>query len=217
MAKFIEGKVLEQHRWSEGLLSLKVEAEPIAFEAGQFTKLALPVDGAMLARAYSFVNAPREGHYEFYYNIVPDGPLTRDARTVKTLLCDPARTAAVVVTLAEEMPVNEAIELEAKLTALGIVPQQLLVNQVFPRHFPPGTPVARVLDALVADEAGLAPPLAQLVAHAQLSRDRRALNDRYLAELRARAATKVDELPMLFAQTLGPDHVRQLGDRIAAI
>ena len=76
MAKFIEGKVLEQHRWSEGLLSLKVEAEPIAFEAGQFTKLALPVDGAMLARAYSFVNAPREGHYEFYYNIVPDGPLT---------------------------------------------------------------------------------------------------------------------------------------------
>ncbi|HLL25437.1 MAG TPA: ArsA family ATPase, partial [Kofleriaceae bacterium] len=53
---------------------------------------------------------------------VPEGPLTRDARTIKELLTDPARTAAVLVTLAEEMPVNEAIELETKLTALGIQP-----------------------------------------------------------------------------------------------
>ena len=148
---------------------------------------------------------------------VPEGPLTRDARTIKSLLCDPARTSAVLVTLAEEMPVNEAIELETKLTALGIVPQQLLVNQVFPRHFPPGTPVSRVLDALVSEPAGLAPPLAQLAAHAELSRDRRALNERYLGELRARARTKVDELPMLFAPTLGLADVTQLGDRIAAL
>lgn len=146
---------------------------------------------------------------------VPEGPLTRDASTVKALLCDPARTSAVLVTLAEEMPVNEAIELEAKLTALGIVPQQLLVNQVFPRHFAPNTPVTRVLDALIADQANLATPLAQITAHAQLSRARRELNERYLAELRKRAKTKVDELPMLFAHTLGPADVRQLGDKIA--
>ena len=76
MAKFIEGKVIEQHRWTGQLVSLKVEAEPIAFEAGQFTKVALPVEGTMLARAYSFVNPPRSPHYEFYYVIVPDGPLT---------------------------------------------------------------------------------------------------------------------------------------------
>ena len=147
---------------------------------------------------------------------VPEGPLTRDARTVKAMLCDPARTAAVLVTLAEEMPVNEAIELEAKLTALGIVPQQLLVNQVFPQHFPPGAPVSRALDALVAsitDAGALSPPLAELAAHAQLSRDRRALNERYL---RARAKTRVAELPMLFAQTLGKAEVALLGDRITS-
>jgi anion-transporting ArsA/GET3 family ATPase len=146
---------------------------------------------------------------------VPEGPLTRDARTVKALLCDPARTSPVLVTLAEEMPVSEAIELEAKLTALGIVPQQLLVNQVFPRHFPPGAPVTRVLEALCTDRANLTPPLAQVTAHAQLSRDRRELNERYLAELRQRAKTKVGELPMLFAPSLGPAEVTQLGDRIA--
>jgi anion-transporting ArsA/GET3 family ATPase len=148
---------------------------------------------------------------------VPEGPLTRDARIVKAMLCDPARTSAVLVTLAEEMPVNEAIELEAKLTALGIVPQQVLVNQVFPRHFPPGAPVSRVLDALVAEPASRTAPLAQLTGHAQLSRDRRTLNERYLAELRSRAATKVDELPMLFAQTLGVAEIKLLGERIASI
>ena len=147
---------------------------------------------------------------------VPESPLTRDARTIKALLCDPVRTAAVLVTLAEEMPVNEAIELEAKLTASGIVPQQLLVNQVFPRHFAPGSPVARVLETLTADPA-LASPLAQIAAHAAMSRDRRELNERYLAEVRKRARTKVDELPMVFSQSLGPAEVRQLGDRIAAL
>ncbi len=148
---------------------------------------------------------------------VPEGPLTRDARTVKAMLCDPTRTSAVLVTLAEEMPVNEAIELETKLIALGIVPQQVLVNQVFPRHFPPGAPVSRVLDALLAEPASLQPPLAQLAAHAALSRDRRALHDRYLAELRARARAQVDELPMLFAQTLGPTEIAKLGERIASL
>src|ERR1041384_5242980 len=49
---------------------------------------------------------------------VPEGPLARDARTIKSLLCDPARTSAVLVTLAAEMPVNEAIGPESTLTAL---------------------------------------------------------------------------------------------------
>ncbi|MBA3819836.1 MAG: ArsA family ATPase [Deltaproteobacteria bacterium] len=146
---------------------------------------------------------------------VPEGPLTRDARTVKALLTDPARTAAVLVTLAEEMPVNEAIELEDKLHALGIVPQRLIVNQVFPAHFAPGAPVSTVLDTLLADPQ-LASPLAEITAHASLSRHRRQLNERYLAEVRKRAKTPVSELPMVFAQRLGSSHIQALGERIAA-
>ena len=144
---------------------------------------------------------------------VPDGPLTRDAHTVKRLLCEPARTAAVLVTLAEEMPVNEAIELESKLTVLGIVPQHILCNQVYPDHFPAGTPVARVLDTLTAERA-LATPLREVTEHAQLSRDRRRLHERYLAELRRRAKTPVHELPMLFTPELTPAHVRALGEKL---
>ena len=147
---------------------------------------------------------------------VPEGPLTRDARTVKTLLADPARTTAVLVTLAEEMPVNEALELEGKLGLLGIVPQRLIVNQLYPDHALAGTPVEKVLDALLGDPS-LAGPLAAAAAHASLSRDRRRLNERYLAELRRRTKTPLIELPMLFAQTLGPAHVQQLGERLAGV
>ncbi|MEJ7604007.1 MAG: ArsA family ATPase [Kofleriaceae bacterium] len=146
---------------------------------------------------------------------VPDGPLTSDARTIKALLTDPARTSPVLVTLAEEMPVNEAIELETKLTGYGIVPQQLVVNQVYPDHFPHGSPVSQVLDALQA--ATLAPPLAELTEHASLSRDRWHLNARYLIELGKRAKTPQLALPMVFTDRLRLAHIQALGERLAGV
>jgi anion-transporting ArsA/GET3 family ATPase len=144
---------------------------------------------------------------------VPEGPLTRDAREVQQLLTDRARTAVVLVTLAEEMPVNEAIELETKLTSFGIVPQHIVCNQIYPQHFPPAAPVTRVLDTLAADPA-LPSPLREVVEHSTLSRDRRALNERYLNELRRRAKTAVHELPMLFTPSLDAAHVRALGEML---
>lgn len=145
---------------------------------------------------------------------VPEGPLTRDARTIKALLCDPKRTSTVLVTLAEEMPVNEAIELELKLSGLGIVPQHVICNQLYPNHFPPGSPVTKVLDALGA--AGPLPsPLAEVTQHATLSRDRRTLNERYLAELRRRAKAPVHELPIIFTPALTQAHIKILGDDLA--
>ena len=144
---------------------------------------------------------------------VPDGPLTRDARTIAALLRDPAKTAAIIVTLAEEMPVNETVELEQKLGALGIQPQHVVCNQIFPEHFPPGSPVANVLGAL-GDGVGLASPLRELAAHGSLSRDRHALNARYLAELKNRVKAPVHELPIVFASSLSPANVRELGAKL---
>lgn len=133
---------------------------------------------------------------------VPEGPLTRDARTIIELLQDPVRTAAVLVTLAEEMPVNEALELEQKLIALGIKPERMLVNQVYPEHFPAGAPVTKILDAMPAGD-----PLAE---HARLSRDRHALNARYITELTQRTKTPVAQLPMKFVKSLTPTDIQAL-------
>jgi anion-transporting ArsA/GET3 family ATPase len=139
---------------------------------------------------------------------VPEGPLTRDARTLQALLRDQARTAMVLVTLAEEMPTSEVRELETKLVGgLGIRPQHLIVNQVYPDRFAPGTPQARILDALLAQPA---PDVAPLVGHAELMRARRVLNQRYLGELSTTVAAPMTELPMIFAPAIAPEHVQLL-------
>lgn len=75
-AKWAEGRVTAVRRWNEQLFSLQVDAAVAPFEAGQFTKLALDVDGVTLERPYSFVNSPAETPLEFYLIIVPGGPFS---------------------------------------------------------------------------------------------------------------------------------------------
>ena len=73
---WIDARVVDQRRWADGLYSVAVAAGAVDFEVGQFTRLALPIDGQWVARPYSFVNAPGDDHCEFYYVVVPGGPLT---------------------------------------------------------------------------------------------------------------------------------------------
>src|SRR5437764_890727 len=56
MQKWVEGTVVNQKRWTQTLFSLQVEADVAAFEPGQFAKLALAVEGEMIARPVSFVS-----------------------------------------------------------------------------------------------------------------------------------------------------------------
>ena len=76
MSNWVEATVAGQKQWTDSLFSLQVEAEIAPFEAGQFGKLALDIDGETVARPYSFVNAPHERPYEFYYIKVAEGPLS---------------------------------------------------------------------------------------------------------------------------------------------
>lgn len=71
-----EGRVAELKHWSDRLYSLRVEAEIAPFEAGQFTKVGLPIDGEMVGRPYSLANAPDERPLDFYFITVEAGPLT---------------------------------------------------------------------------------------------------------------------------------------------
>jgi ferredoxin--NADP+ reductase len=76
MSKWLEGRVVGQKRWTDRLCSLQVAAPLGRFEAGQFTNLALDVDGERIARPYSLVNPPGSEPHEFYYNVVAAGPLS---------------------------------------------------------------------------------------------------------------------------------------------
>ena len=76
MSKWLEGRVSGQTRWTERLLSLQVSAPDLPFEAGQFARVALDIDGERIARPYSFVNPPGDQPLEFFYVVVPGGPLS---------------------------------------------------------------------------------------------------------------------------------------------
>src|SRR4051812_22124784 len=74
--KWLEGRVLESRHWTEALFSLRVADAPLQFEAGQFVRIALDIEGERIARPFSFVNPPQERVHEFYGIVVPEGPLS---------------------------------------------------------------------------------------------------------------------------------------------
>jgi len=78
MSKWVAGKVVRLRQWTRELYSVQVEADIAPFTAGQFTRLALEIDGEMVARTYSFVNGPADPLHEFYFITVKDGPLTAE-------------------------------------------------------------------------------------------------------------------------------------------
>lgn len=121
MSKFVQGRVAGKRRWAERLYSLQVDTtEIVPFQAGQFIRLALDIDGERVARAYSFINAPGATPLEFYFIEVPGGLLTpRLAALEAGDAVWVASQAAGFLTLAE---VPEAKYLWLLSTHTGIAP-----------------------------------------------------------------------------------------------
>jgi Mrp family chromosome partitioning ATPase len=83
-------------------------------------------------------DGPASGHAALMLKIpqaiidaMPKGPLSGDARAISDLLHDAERAAFVIVTLAEELPAREAVELAtATRGALGVPLGPLIVNAI---------------------------------------------------------------------------------------
>lgn len=76
MPDWIEGRVTGNRQWTERLFSLRFRADIGDFKPGQFIRVALELDGEIVARPYSLVNSPGEPGFEIFFNIVAEGPLT---------------------------------------------------------------------------------------------------------------------------------------------
>jgi ferredoxin--NADP+ reductase len=74
--KWLTSRVIENRHWTETLFSVRVAGAALGFEAGQFVRIALDINGERVARAFSFVNPPDDPVLEFYGVIVPQGPLS---------------------------------------------------------------------------------------------------------------------------------------------
>jgi len=127
MADWIEGKVIAITHFTAHLFSLTVQADIAPFIPGQFTKLAMHIDGQRFARAYSYVNAPRDRNLEFYIVKVEKGKLTSQLHQLQandSIML--TRNATGYFTLTE-VPDSKILWLLA--TGTGIAPYLSMLQQ----------------------------------------------------------------------------------------
>jgi len=90
------------------------------------------VDGPPTGHVVSQLGAARH-----LSSLVGTGPIHDQAVRIADLLSDPARTAVVLVTIPEEMPVNETVDLAHRFRdQTDITPAALVVNQLQPDIVP---------------------------------------------------------------------------------
>jgi ferredoxin--NADP+ reductase len=84
MRDWLQATVVENKQWNDRLHSLRLEAEFPAFKDGQFTRLDLEIDGEVVSRPFSLVNAPDQRPLDFYFIEVPGGQLSTRLAQLKT-------------------------------------------------------------------------------------------------------------------------------------
>ena len=134
------------------------------------------------------------------------GPLGRRCGELEKLLQDSSRCGYCIVTLPEELPVNESVQLAGELREkLQIEPSHVFVNQVLPEAL--GEDERVLLDRLVGTLGGKDEgALLALAVNNGILRD---LQDKRIADLKRRLSTTFVEI------SLHGDRGRSLVERIA--
>lgn len=163
------------------------------------------------------LDAPATGHGldmlrvpKIIVEIVPSGLLKRDAERAWTMFQDPAQTAVVLVTLPEEMPTSETIELAKALQGeLHLPIGKIVVNGVLPPLFSKAERAAIEAAATGGDSAGEA---ALAAARSRASRER--VQAESLSRLAAELPISPSFLPQLFEDAAQPSAIKDLSKRL---
>jgi len=165
------------------------------------------------------LDAPATGHGldllrvpKVIIDVAPPGLLRREAEKAWQLFSDPRRTGVCLVSLPEEMPTSETIELCDKVkNELGLPVAALLLNRVLPRLF--NEEELRALDAI--DPASLAgSDLEGLISAGRGRAIRQVTQAESIERLKALQLPTI-ELPNLLAPDLRRAEVEQLAALIA--
>ena len=173
------------------------------------------VDGSASGHIVGQLTAHRTIH-----DMVQVGLIREQTDWMAQILEDPTRTAVVVVTTPEEMPVVETLELQERLrqetrTKLAAI----VVNRVLPELFTASEEVVfekiqeEPYRSTIADYIGLEPT--PLFAAARLTSAMRKSASANLAKLRSEAQAPMVYMPYVFASTYGLRTIRLLADSLA--
>ena len=168
-------------------------------------------------------DAPATGHAldmlrvpKVILELVPPGVLRRDAEAAWKLFQDDVHSGVVVVSLPEDMPVTETIEIVHALEGeLHLPVVRLVVNGVFEQLFSKCEREALIAaDGLLQVEIPHDDPGDQALAVAAHRAAREALQARCIARLEAELGTQVTLLPFLLDGAGTPAGVAQLATRL---
>lgn len=172
------------------------------------------------------LDAPATGHGldmlrvpKIILDVVPAGILRRDAELAWKMFQDPKLSAVVLVTLPEEMPTTETIELAKALREeLKLPIGKIVVNGVLPPLFTKEERAA--LEATRPVRGNPGPGADPLPGEAALAAARsRAVRERVQAESLHRLAEELpispSFLPQLFEDAAQPSAIRELAKRMA--
>ena len=154
------------------------------------------LDAPAAGHAVSFLMSPRG-----LSDMVRSGPLRVQADDVLAMLTDPSRCRVMLVTLAEETPVNEVVETAFALEdRVGVDLAPVVVNNLYP--------VLEGLDVHVPDPA--------LAAAAEFRARRQELQQAQVARLAAALPLPQLHLPSVFTVDLVPSDVDHLAAALAS-
>ena len=152
------------------------------------------------------VDAPATGHGisllrlpQVILDVVDSGPLAEEARAMRDLLGDGERTMLNLVTLAEEMPVQETMELyDIVQTTLQIPMGMLFINGVWPDV----TPAVRgAMDRVSRQASARGEELDGALVPLEVQMQRRRFQDEHLHTLAAKVDLPQITIPYLFVES----------------
>jgi anion-transporting ArsA/GET3 family ATPase len=169
------------------------------------------------------VDAPATGHGLTFLDVprvvvstLRAGPLRRHAEWVADLVRDAERTVLLPVTLAEELPVRETLQLVERVREqVGVAVDRVVVNAFATDPCPPGVPDLDARLARLAPVPGLPGPDVASACVRHL-RSRHELNRRYLDELARRSELPAVVLPFVAEGVRGPEALRGLATPLLA-
>lgn len=134
MAIWNAGNVIAHKHWSDTLHTLYVNSDIEPYEAGQFIKIGLNINGEVIGHPYSLVNPPEKTPLEFYYITVPGGQLTPHLAKLKTgdsVLIAPKAHGFLIL---DEVPLAKHLWVMATGTGIGPFLSILATNKPWQRY-----------------------------------------------------------------------------------
>jgi len=164
------------------------------------------VDAPATGHGISFLQTPRT-----FASIARVGPIHSQALQLEAMITDHEQTGTVIVSLPEEMPVNETARLESELSSdIGIAIDRVVMNALYPDAFSKSD-VKTFGKLKKSDDAEV-----RAAGRAAASQATRAAAQReQLARLEEMVRAEVTTLPYIFKPELDLKAARKLAEEIA--